>query len=339
MYRLPFAISLDKTEDLLKTIQKEFKLDNSEYKKAKIILKSGLPPLIHPKILSYLFGISYSLLLAMSRWPEKYYRVYRIPKAGHRSRQIEAPRRFLKLVQRWIYDYVLLKVEIPQVVHGFIRNKDIFTNAKPHLNSKNIMVIDIKDFFPSIRKKQIKSVFKERGFPLQVTNLLTGLCIFDGRLPQGAPTSPALANIIFSPIDIEIMNITKGWECEYTRYADDLIFSSNEKFTKTEMQQIAKVIETAGFQINKRKSRIIGSGGRQIAAGLVVNEKGLPQRRTRMNWRATFHQAELNPGKYKGRGKSLIGISSFINRYNSELASKYRQIAHKVMNLESETEK
>jgi retron-type reverse transcriptase len=331
MYRLPFAISLDKTNDLLKTLELEFKLDIEERSIAEKLLKSNLPPLVRPQMISYMFGISYNLILVMSIYQSNYYRVYKIPKAGHKFRQIEAPRRFLKLVQRWIYDYMLSPVSLPSEVHGFTPKKDIFTNARPHLGAKNIMVIDIKDFFPSIKKKSVRRVFKELGFPRKVSMRLTGLCTFDGRLPQGAPTSPALANIIFSPIDTELVQIAKEWGCEYTRYADDLVFSGNMKFTIKEKTRIVKLIEESGFKINKKKSRIIGSGGRQIVAGIVVNQKGLPPRNKRMKWRATFHQASLNPEKYKENGLTLMGIASFVNRYNSNLAIKYKQIAQKII--------
>jgi RNA-directed DNA polymerase len=335
MHRLPFAISLDRTNNLLETIKGECQLENTELVVAEKLFKSGLPPLARPQIMSYMFGISYSLLLSMSREPEHYYRRYKIPKSGRGYRQIEAPRRFLKLIQRWIYDYILSQVPVTSVVHGFIPHRDIFSNAQPHLASKNIMVIDIKDFFPSIKKKRVKIVFKELGFPLKVTNRLTGLCTLEGRLPQGAPTSPALANIIFSPVDVELINIAKEWECEYTRYADDLIFSGNMKFTKIDMLRIKKLIKESGFQINTRKSRIIGSGSRQIVAGLVVNQKGLPPRNKRMRWRATFHQASLNPEKYKGDGLKLMGMASFVNRYDPTLSKKYKQVARKVIELDS----
>jgi len=103
------------------------------------------------------------------------------------------------------------------------------------------------------------------------------------------------------------------------------------KFTIKEKNYVKNVIERSGFKINKKKSRIIGSGGRQIVAGLVVNQKGLPPRNKRMEWRATFHQASLNPEKYSEDGLKLMGIASFVNIYNSNLAVKYKQIAQKVI--------
>ncbi len=335
MYRLPFAISLEKTTNLLETIVSEFGLDVKEKTLARKLLESGLPPLVRREILSYLFGISLTLLRFMSSNPELYYRRYRIRKASHGYRNIEAPRRFLKIVQRWIYDYILSHTSIPSSVHGFVPGKDIFSNVQPHLTSKNIMVIDIKDFFPSIKQKQVRHVFKELGFPVKVTITLTGLCTLDGRLPQGAPTSPALANIIFSPVDNVLTNLVNEWECEYTRYADDLIFSGNMRFTNTHKLRATKIIRAAGFRINTRKTRIIGSGGRQVVAGLVANEKGLPPRLKRMNWRAQFHQAALNLEKFKGDGLELMGIAAFVNKYNPILSEKYKEIAQSVIKLES----
>jgi len=335
MYRLPFAVSLEKTSNLLKTIKNEFALDTNETILARNLLESGLPPLVRPQILSYLFGISLSLLRSMSSNPDLHYRRYRIHKALRGYRNIEAPRRFLKIVQRWIYDHILSDTPLPSSVHGFVPDKDIFSNVQPHLRSKNIMVIDIKDFFPSIKQKQVKHVFKELGFPVKVTIILTNLCTLDGRLPQGAPTSPALANIIFSPIDNQLTNLAKEWECEYTRYADDLVFSGNMRFTNKHKLRVIKIIEEAGFRINPKKTRIIGSGGRQIVAGLVANEKGLPPRLKRMDWRAMFHQASLDPKKFKGEGLKLMGIAAFVNKYNSILSNQYKEIAREVIKCES----
>jgi len=198
------------------------------------------------------------------------------------------------------------------------------------------MVIDIKDFFPSIKQKQIKYVFKELGFPVKVTILLTDLCTLDGRLPQGAPTSPALANIVFSPVDDHLTNLAKEWECQYTRYADDIVFSGNVRFTNKHKLRAVKIIEKASFLINPRKTRIIGSGGRQIVAGLVANEKGLPPRLKRLEWRAMFHQASLDPKKFKGDGLKLMGIAAFVNKYNSILSEQYKEIAREVVKLESQ---
>ncbi len=337
MYRLSFAISLQNTSDLLKTLEKEFMLSATELTRSDKLLKSGLPPLVKTEIISYLFGISHSLLISMSRYTEHYYRRYSIPKSTQGQRQIEAPKRFLKLIQRWIYDHILSTIVISSSAHGFVPKRDIFTNAKLHLASKNIMVVDIKNFFPSIKRNQVTKVYRELGFPTKVAVRLSGLCTLDGRLPQGAPTSPALANIIFSPTDIELINFSKEQGDIYTRYADDLIFSGDRLFTKADILRITKIVNQSGFEVNSDKTRIIGSGARQIVTGLILNKKGQPPRKKRMAWRATFHQASLNPEKYVVDGLKLMGIASFVNQYNPSLASKYKQIAQIAVDMDSKS--
>lgn len=305
-----------------------------EYTQAQGLLESNLPPLVRPDILAYIFGISHGLIVAMSQFHDKYYRVYAVNKRGGGTRQIEAPRRFLKTIQKWIHLYILTKKELPVAVTGFVRGKNIFTNATAHLSSKNLMVIDIENFFPSINQRKVMKVFRELGFSVSVARLLTGLCTFESRLPQGAPTSPSLSNIAFASVD-EVLRILAGqWGCVYTRYADDLAFSGDRVFSQQDIEEVANVLHEAGFSINYQKSRIIGSGGRQILAGLVVNQKGFPSRQKRMEWRALFHKVSINPMEYIGQSSKLKGIASFVNQYDNELAQEYLRIAHNVAELE-----
>jgi retron-type reverse transcriptase len=334
MNYLPPYLSLQYTEDILSTLHDECGLNTDELKKARELLDKKLPPIVRPDILSFLFGISYRFIKTMSNNSSYYYRVYRISKHAGGYRQIEAPRRFLKLIQRWIYTNILTTHEFPDCVTGFISGRNIFTNAEPHKKNKNLMVIDIKDFFPSVSGKEVYKVFKSFGFPRKVLTLLTGLCTFDDRLPQGAPTSPAIANLVFNPADLALQDLAKGWDCYYTRYADDIAFSGNTSFTRKDVKQVSDILKECGFSINPRKTRIIGGGGCQILTGLVVNSSGLPPREKRRKWRATFHQASIEPAKYVSQSQSLKGIASFINEYNSELATKYMQIANKIPETE-----
>lgn len=334
IYSLPFSISLEWADDLLRVVQVEFDFDPSETSRARRLIESGLPPLVRPDMLPFLLGVSYSLILSMARFPETHYRIYTVAKASGGTRQIEAPRQFLKIIQKWIYVHILAKTQLPPQVTGFVRGMNIFSNAKAHLPSRNVMVVDIEDFFPSVTERNVREIFREYGFPIKVANRLAGLCTYESRLPQGAPTSPALANIAFSPTDERLMHLAREWGCVYTRYADDLAFSGERRFSRQDMDEIAHILELSGFGVNYKKSRIVGSGSRQIVAGLLVNEKGLPPRVKRMRWRATFHQAGLYPTKYVGQSSHLKGIASFVNEYNSELARKYWYIANQVAHQE-----
>lgn len=333
MNYLPSYISLQYTEDLIGTLQNELGLDSGEISKAKELLNKNLPPLVKPEVLSFLFGISNRFIYSMSRSSEQYYRVYKISKKRGGTRQIEAPRRYLKLIQRWIHFYILRTHELPSAVTGFVRGENIFSNAEPHIPSKNLMVLDIKDFFPSVEWKEVVKIFKSFGFPIKVCYLLAGLCTFESRLPQGAPTSPTLANLAFLPVDRALQDLANGWNCVYTRYADDIAFSGDTPFSRKDMREVSKILREWGFHINYKKSRIIGSGGRQILAGLVVNTSGLPPRYKRRRWRAMFHKAELEPTKYLEQSSKLKGIAAFINEYNNELSTKYFKIADKIAEL------
>lgn len=327
-------MSLQYSENPLETLRLEFNLDEGEYTQAQGLLESNLPPLVRPDMLAYIFGISHGLIVAMSRFPDKYYRVYTVNKRGGGMRQVEAPRRFLKTIQKWIYLHILTKKELPIAVTGFTKGKNIFTNAMAHLSSKNLMVIDIENFFPSINQRKIMRVFREFGFTVSVARLLTGLCTIESRLPQGAPTSPALSNIAFAPVD-EVLRILAGqWGCVYTRYADDLAFSGDRVFSQPDIEEVANILHEAKLSVNYQKSRIIGSGGRQILAGLVVNQKGFPPRQKRMEWRALFHKVSNNPMGYIGQSSKLRGIASFVNQYDHELAQEYLRIAQNVAQIE-----
>lgn len=334
MYSLPLPVSLEYAEDLLGTLQTEFNLNSDELSHAQELLNSGLPPLVRPEILPFLFGISYSLILSMSGFSERYYRVYTVSKKGGGKRQIEAPRRYLKLIQRWIYLHILSKRQLPSMVTGFVHGKNIFSNAEPHKRSKNLMVVDIEDFFPSIDERQVSRIFRSFRFPIKVAHRLAGLCTFESRLPQGAPTSPALANLAFEPTDRALEDLARSWDCVYTRYADDIAFSGDTVFSYQAIEEVAQILQESRFSINYRKSRILGSGARQILAGLVVNKDGLPPRYKRRRWRAKFHQASLNPIKYIGQSSKLKGIAAFINEYDNVLAQKYWHIANQVAELE-----
>jgi retron-type reverse transcriptase len=333
-HHLPFAITLEYTEDLLGTLRHDFNLSPTEESHANKLMQANLPPLVRAEILPYLFGVSHGLILSMSRFPAHYYRSYTIRKKDGGTRTIEAPRRFMKLIQRWINTHILSKAELSSLVMGFVPNKNMFSNAKEHLISRNVMVVDIQDFFPSVRKQQVKRIFRNFGYPPRVANYLAGLCTLHKRLPQGAPTSPTLANIAFSPVDTLLELLAREWECKYTRYADDLAFSGDRFFTREDINRVEKTLAGSGFEINHEKSRIMGSGARQILAGLIVNKSGLPLRVKRRRWRAIFHQANLHPERYIEKSSQLRGIAAFVNEYNSALAQKYQTIVNKIVNFQ-----
>ena len=164
MAPLPLYISLEYAENPITALEEAFRLSSEELDIAQRLVDSQLPPLVRPEVLSFLFGISLDTVRWMAGDQASHYRVFTRPKRSGGTRQIEAPRRFLKLVQRWIHNHILSKRELSPTVNGFVSGKNIFSNAQPHLPSKNLMVIDIEDFFPSVSQKQIYRIFKSFGF-------------------------------------------------------------------------------------------------------------------------------------------------------------------------------
>lgn len=199
------------------------------------------------------------------------YHIFNISK-GFKNRQITAPSKNLKLRQRWILKHILNEVNLPDCVHGFVRGKSIVSNAKCHINKREIGCIDIKDFFPSISVNRVVKVFKDLKFDDEVASELGVLCTFNRVLPQGAPTSPMLANIIFKQIDLEILKYTENRELTYSRYADDITISGDIDI-QNYICEIKEIISKYGFKINENKTHIMKNNYRKIVTGLVVSDK------------------------------------------------------------------
>lgn len=199
------------------------------------------------------------------------YHVFNISK-GYKERIITAPSKNLKVRQRWILEFILNKISLPECVHGFVGNKSIVTNANCHVNKKEIGCLDIKDFFPSVSYEQIFKVFKEMGYCDEVVKVLCMLCTYEGILPQGAPTSPMLANIVFKPVDLEILGYAEKNMLTYSRYADDITISADTSI-EDHLDEIKKRIEKYGFEINESKTHIMKDNYRKVVTGLIVSDK------------------------------------------------------------------
>lgn len=328
---LPLLVSLSDEEESLGIMARELIFSDAELTLAKALFAQRLPPLVKPDVLPFIFGISHGLIGLMEKFPDRFYRCFTVEKSNGGLREIKAPRRFLKTIQRWIHRQICLNTVFDDCVVGFVEGKNIFDMGRAHVSGRNLMVVDIADFFPSISFSEVEEVFKTFGFPNRVAHQLSALCCLDERLPQGAPTSPALANLVFRPVDATLKELGREWGCVYTRYADDLAFSGTRVFSRGDRDHIGEVLSQFGFSINEGKSRIIGQGGRQVIAGLVVNQHALPLRSVRRRWRAIFHRASRYPREFDDRVHSLAGIIAFTNQFSPTIASNYRRILEAVI--------
>jgi RNA-directed DNA polymerase len=202
------------------------------------------------------------------------------------KRWIDAPRKTLKHVQVNIMYNLLYKISPHDSAYGFIVGRSPATGAKQHLNNKLLLMMDLSNYFPSINYGQVISAFyyilgilntKEKtNFNIRNDSIiLTHLCTYNNVLPQGAPTSPALANIITKPLDSELTKLSSANGVTYTRYADDLAFSHSDlKFDIDSFIKKVKIYITMnGFLINAKKTRVLRPHRRQSITGVVINDK------------------------------------------------------------------
>lgn len=238
--------------------------------------------------------------------PATLYRTFEIPKKSGGIRRIVAPVPRLKTLQRRLLK-ILEDVYPPKTsAHGFVKSRGICTNANIHLRRKNVLNLDLKDFFPSINFGRVRGVFLASPYncPREVATVLARICCFNNELPQGAPTSPIVSNMICARLDSHLAKLAATHHCRYSRYADDITFSTNQRqFPRaiaelitegetTTMQlglALTRTIEKNGFQINNDKVRLRTTFERQEVTGLTVNKKLNVERRFIREVRAMLH--------------------------------------------------
>lgn len=183
-----------------------------------------------------------------------------------KERVIRPSKRKLKLIQSKIKDRILSKIELPNNVHGGVKQKSNITNAKPHQGNKYVFVTDLQDFYPSIKYKKIHSLFIELGFNEQFAFYISKLTTWKNELPQGTPTSTHISNLFFLKTDNELIELCKENNITYTRYVDDLTFSSPKDFQDL-IPYFLAIIKKSGMKISYRKTNYQGN---QNVTGIEV---------------------------------------------------------------------
>ena len=191
-------------------------------------------------------------------------------KGGYRI--ISAPDKELQSIQTTIYSRNLSPVTMihPAAV-GFRCGHSVADNAAPHLGNRYVLKMDIHDFFPSIRISRVKKTFCRIGYPDNVSRVLTALCCLNRHLPQGAPTSPSLSNIVGYDMDVKLSALAAEFGLTYTRYADDLTFSGNVFPKEVILPRIKQIIKEESFEPNHKKTRFVNEYGKKIITGVSVS--------------------------------------------------------------------
>ncbi len=300
----------------LKKFRKELK--NTETSTA-LLEKFNAPKIIEPLDLADFFNIDFLTLKKLclvekKESPSEFpYRRFSIKKKSGGNREILAPKKELKAIQNKIYKEILTKIAPSDWAHGFRFNYSIVTNATVHLNAKFIYNIDIKNFFPSIKFSQVLEVFKRIGYSGLISSLFASLCTIPPRsynnkknvwvllkpqnyLPQGASTSPWLSNLVCYDLDNELNSISKNYNYNCTRYADDITFSSvsEDAISQDFSKKIHKRIKKYGFRINLKKEHFSRTFKHRVVTGLNVHEDYLTLPKVWVRkLRAALHELEV----------------------------------------------
>jgi RNA-directed DNA polymerase len=241
-----------------------------------------------PHDVAALFGLSYKQLASLI-YPKRGspYRFFHVRKKSGGVRLIAAPKRRLKEVQRKLSALLVLGYEPRPSVHGFIRDKSIVTNADRHVGKSFVFNVDIEDFFGSIHFGRVRNLLMAEPYslPLRVATVLAHICCCDRKLPQGAPTSPIVTNLICRRLDRDLQKLAKQSRASYSRYVDDITFSFTCRKSKLPSQVVVanedrvgagdtlqRIIEANGFHLNSNKTRLFGRAQRLEVTGLVVND-------------------------------------------------------------------
>jgi retron-type reverse transcriptase len=274
------------------------------------------------------------------------YTTHTIPKRDGSDRKICAPKKQLKWVQRQILKHILSKVPPHPAAHGFVNGRSTVSNAGPHVGHELVVKFDLKDFFPTMHYFRVMGFFASLGYPTgncmfgtddesnQIAPVLARLCCYtpspkewgSATLPQGAPTSPAISNLVCRRLDARLGGLAKRNGGVYTRYADDLTFS----FPKADGLKLGRfrwwvdqVCQQEGFTINQDKFRVIRDSQRQVVTGIVVNEVLRIPRELRRKYRAILHNCEKNGVEAEARGNPrfkeyLRGFAAYLNMVQPE---------------------
>lgn len=252
-------------------------------------------------------GFSARQLYAVSNHLRKHYRNVQLPKKNGGTRNLAVPDELLKSIQRRITEVLLLSMPVSRYATAYRDGGSAMRNAKQHVASPLVLKLDILHFFDSIRY----SMVRELAFPREIYEknlqiLLAMLCYYQDKLPQGAPSSPAISNIILYEFDERIGRWCRERNINYTRYCDDLTFSGS--FCPGEVIPFVRAeLKKLGFLLNEQKTHIQPSGRQQSVTGIVVNEK--------LNVPAAYRR-KLRQELYYCR---KYGISEHLRRTNSEL--------------------
>ena len=281
-----------------------------------------------------------------------------------KPRLLEAPKTRLKAIQRRILREILTPVPVHDRAHGFVAGRSCLTGAQVHAGEAVVATFDLAAFFPSVGAPRVHGIFRSLGYPWSVARALTGLCttrtpnsVIDRlstasaessalratygmrHLPQGAPTSPALANLLTWRLDQRLHGLARAAGANYSRYADDLAFSGPLEFARSLPRfdkAVAQIVSEEGFRLNLMKTRVMPRHGRQRVTGVVVNDHCNMDRTAFDTLKAIFHNCMRGDPQGQNRAgvpdfrRHLEGRLNWLEQLNPQRGAKLRQVFEQI---------
>lgn len=299
----------------------------SDFTNSFILNALNLPVMKDLNDISYLTGLSNQLLFLLSQNSEAYYKKFYLDKKNGGVREINSPSYSMKLVQRWILSEILEKVKVSNESMAFKKDfgNGSIKNARYHQYSLYILQLDLERFFDSIDKERIFLVFKSLGYNTYISHVLTNICTLNGTLPQGGVCSPYLSNLICYKLDRRLTGLCSKRDVLYTRYADDLTFSCDNKQTLKKIKNIIEdIIIDENLKINHFKTRLLSPGSHKKVNGITVNNGNLKaSKELKKKVRAMIHHSIVSEDYSKNN--IIRGYVSYINSIEKGYLEKMKE--------------
>lgn len=295
----------------------------------------GLPFLYDTYQLAHFLGMGRKSLFDLLRYTDREYRMVNIKKKNGGGRTLHVPSPKLKRIQSILLRHILNAFPVSQYATAYKEGTQLMDNAVPHVGKRYLLKLDITDFFGSIRFDQVyRAAFNANYFPKQIGLMLTRLCCRQDVLPQGAPTSPALSNLVMKNFDNNMGAWCVKRGISYTRYCDDMTFSSDKPLYHV-YEKAKAMLEEMGFRLNEKKTRFVTNTNRQSVTGLTVNEKVSVSREYKRNLRQELYYLLRFGDGSVSRCQCLMGKLNFVLQVEPE-NRWFRQMKERLSTMQGE---
>lgn len=266
-FQSPF-FQFSQFSDLLKSVGLE--ISESERRDAQALLNKRLPPVTSEEMVCAIFGINRGLLWSFLNSQARHYRTFSIPK-GNGTRQIQAPRVALKILQKWIGTQLANSYDAPDHVFGFVPGRSHLQAAQVHTGANWVFSVDIENFFPSTPIALVGLTLRAHGLGSIGSKIISELACLNGFLPQGAPSSPAISNLCFRAMDNELAAVAAKHGAALSRYADDVTFSGPGDFPEQLREAVLESFAQSPWKLSTKKTKLSVSPQRLKVHGLLVH--------------------------------------------------------------------